>query len=135
MLKVYGIHGRTQAIVKIPVNGGQAWIECEFRHGRIGAGIANRPAAYATADITEQNIIENSPLFGNLIVLHRVAAEIVPVEEAPIAVSKAVPAVTSREEAIAYLKQNGAKATQLKDDESIKKYAAKIGVCFPNLYE
>ena len=40
--------------------------------------------------------------------------------------------MTSREEAVAYLKANGAKATNLKDDESIKKYMEKIGVIFPN---
>ena len=56
-------------------------------------------------------------------------------EEAPAAGGTAVTGVTSKEEAIAYLKQNGAKATNLKDDESIRKYAAKIGVHFPNLYE
>lgn len=135
MLKIYGIHGRTQAIVNIPVNNGHAHFECEFKHGRIGAGLGNRPATYATNDSIEQNIIENSPLFGPLIFLHRVAA---PTEKKPEQVKaslQAVPGITSREEAIAYLKQNGAKAVHLKDDETIKKYATKIGVHFPNLYE
>lgn len=138
VLKVYGIHGRTQALIKVPVNNGRAWIECEFKHGRIGAGIANRPATYPTSDSTEQNIIENSPLFGPLIFLHRVAAAETPApakQDTPAVGATAVTSVTSREEAIAYLKQNGAKATNLKDDESIRKYAAKIGVHFPNLYE
>ncbi len=139
MLKVYGIHGRTQALIKVPVNNGKAWINCEFKHGRIGAGIGNRPATYPTADVTEQNIIENSPFFGSLIFLHRVAAAETPAvakQDTPaVPAAAAVTSVTSKEEAIAYLKQNGAKATNLKDDESIRKYAAKIGVHFPNLYE
>lgn len=139
MLKVYGIHGRTQALIKVPVNNGKAWIDCEFKHGRIGAGIGNRPATYPTSDETEQNIIENSPFFGSLIFLHRVAAAETPAtakQDTPAApAATAVTSVTSKEEAIAYLKQNGAKATNLKDDESIRKYAAKIGVHFPNLYE
>ena len=139
MLKVYGIHGRTQALIKVPVNNGKAWINCEFKHGRIGAGIGNRPATYPTADVTEQNIIENSPFFGSLIFLHRVAAtetpEVAKQDTPAVPAAEAVTSVTSKEEAIAYLKQNGAKATNLKDDESIRKYAAKIGVHFPNLYE
>jgi len=130
MLKIYGIHGRTQALIKVPVNNGKAWIECEFKHGRIGAGIANRPATYPTSDITEQNIIENSPLFGHLIFLHRLAAASETKAEPVSAV--AVPSITSREEVVAYLKSNGAKATNLKDDAAIKKYMEKIGVFFPN---
>ena len=140
MLKVYGIHGRTQALIKVPVNNGKAWIECEFRHGRIGAGMGNRPATYPTADVTEQNIIENSPLYGPLIVLVRAVGEDKPVAAAaekavePQAAAKAVTSVTSREEAVAYLKQNGAKASELRSNEAIKQCAAKLGVFFPNLY-
>lgn len=138
MLKVYGIHGRTQAVIKVPVNNNQAWLECEFKHGRIGAGLGNKPATYPTSDATEQNIIENSPLFGPLIFLVRQSAEEPKADKA--AAAAAVPvtpitSVTSKEEAIAYLKQQGAKATQLKDDEAIAKYAAKIGVSFPNLQD
>lgn len=131
MLKIYGIHGRTQALIKVPVNNGKAWIECEFKHGRIGAGIGNRPATYPTADVTEQNIIENSPLFGPLIILYRVSAATETPEET-FSAAKAVPSITSREEVIAYLKSNGAKATNLKDDDAIQKYMKKIGVFFPN---
>lgn len=138
MLKVYGIHGRTQAIIKVPVNNNQAWIECEFKHGRIGAGIGNKPATYPTNDATEQNIIENSALFGPLIFIVRQSAETPVVDtvdtESALQV-KPVTSVTSREEAIAYLKQQGAKATQLKDDAAMAKFAAKIGVSFPNLQD
>lgn len=140
MVKVYGIHNRTQAIIKIPANGGRAWLEVEFRHGRIGAGMGNRPATYSTADPTEQFIIENSPMYGRVYKLIRTAGTD---DDAKPAAAKAPSApklkaelgITSREDAVAFLKQNGAKATNLKDDESIQKYAAKIGVCFPNLYE
>ena len=44
-----------------------------------------------------------------------------------------VPGVTTREEAVAFLKQRGAKATNLRDDNAIKSYMSKIGVSFPNL--
>lgn len=139
MLKVYGVHGRTQALIKVPFNNNSAWLPCEFRHGRVGAGMANKPATYATADEIEQKIIENSDMFGKLIVLVRATGA----EEKKVAAKgeeqpaplKAITGVTSREEAVAYLKAEGAKATNLKDDESIQKYAAKIGVCFPNLYD
>jgi len=135
MLKIYGIHGRTQALIKIPVNNGRAWLECEFKHGRIGAGIGNRPATYPTRDETEQNIIENSPFFNNGIFLHMVAGDNdgKKAEQAPEQPAlKAEPSVFSREEAVAYLKANGAKAANLKDDTAIQKYMEKIGVFFPN---
>ena len=135
MLKVYGINGRTQALIKVPVNHGRAWIECEFKHGRIGAGIANRPATYPTSDETEQHIIEDSPFYGNMIFLYRAAGSDEQKsnnepEQKPF--NTAVTSVTSKEEAVAYLKANGAKATNLKDDASIQKYMEKIGVIFPN---
>ena len=41
MLKVYGIHGRTAAIIKIPFNHGKGSIECEFENGLIGQGTMN----------------------------------------------------------------------------------------------
>ena len=83
----------------------------------------------------EQSIIENSPLFGPLIVLVRTSGGEKREEKAePVGPQlKAITSVTSREEAVAYLKQNGAKAVNLKDNEAMDKYAAKIGVCFPNL--
>lgn len=135
MLKIYGINGRTQALVKFPLNNGKACLQCEFKHGRIGAGMRNRPATYPTADITEQNIIEDSPLFGTLISLYRVAGDDVPTSKETPSVPELeyISGVTSKEEAVAYLKTRGAKATNLKDDESIQKYMAKIGVAFPNL--
>ena len=138
MLKVYGIHGQTQAVLNFPINDGKAWFTAEFGRGRIGAGMQNRPATYTTSNPVIQGIIESSAEFGHLIKIVRVtedsdakkaAAHI----EAPALAAH--PEITSKEEAIAFLKANGAKATQLKDDESIQKYAAKIGVFFPNLYE
>ena len=138
MLKVYGIHGQTQAVLNFPINDGKAWFTAEFGRGRIGAGMQNRPATYTTSNPVIQGIIESSVEFGHLIKIVRVtedsdakkaAAHI----EAPALAAH--PEITSKEEAIAFLKANGAKATQLKDDESIQKYAAKIGVFFPNLYE
>lgn len=134
MLKIYGIHGRTQALIKFPMNNGKAWLQCEFKHGRIGAGLANRPATYPTADITEQNIIEDSPLFGQLVFIYRIAGDDAPKpKDTPAAPElEYVSGVTSKEEAVAYLKTRGAKATNLKNDDSIKQFMAKIGVAFPN---
>lgn len=137
MLKQYGIYGQTQAIINFPINEGKAWFTAEFGRGRIGAGLQNRPATYTTANPVIQGIIENSKEFGHLIKIVRVSEES---EEKKAAVSEtpaltAHPEITSKEDAIMFLKQNGAKATHLKDDDSVKKYAAKIGVSFPNLYE
>ena len=134
MLKIYAIHGRTQALIKFPLNNGKAYLPCEFKHGRIGAGLGNRPATYPTADITEQNIIEDSEFFKQrAVTLYRIAGNETPIQDTPaIAEPEYITGVTSREEAVAYLKAHGAKATNLKDDESIKKYMAKINVAFPN---
>lgn len=137
MLKIYGIQGRTQALIKFPLNGNRAWLECEFKHGRIGAGLGNRPATYACADVTEQNIIEDSDFFKNRFVfLYRIAGDdgvqAAQKTEAPAQELEYVTGVTSKEEAITYLKAHGAKATNLRDDESIQKFMAKIGVAFPN---
>ena len=41
-------------------------------------------------------------------------------------------AVTTREEALVYLKKNGAKATDLIDDDAMKAYMAKSGITFKN---
>lgn len=138
MLKQYGIYGQTQAIINFPINDGKAWFTAEFGRGRIGAGLQNRPATYTTGNPVIQGIIENSKEFGHLIKIVRVSEDS---EEKKVAASVDAPAlaahpeITSKEDAIAYLKQNGAKATHLKDDDSIQKYATKIGVFFPNLYE
>ena len=136
MLKIYGIQEKTQAIIKFPLNNGKAWLSCEFRHGRIGAGLGNRPATYATTDETEQNIIENSAFYNSgQVFLYRSSGEETKAKAtatAPAVEPQFIPEVYSREEAIQYLKANGAKATNLKDDEAIKKFMAKINVVFPN---
>lgn len=142
MVKVYGVLGRTTALVRIPTNSNKAYLEIEFKRGRIGYGRNNQAATYSTADRTEQEIIENSQYFGRLIKLLRVynneGAGISPAaatEKAAGAVVQktSVPEVTTQEEAVAYLKSKGAKATDLRSAEAIKKFADKIGVSFPNL--
>ena len=136
MLKQYGIHGQTQAVINFPINDGKAWFTAEFGRGRIGAGLQNRPATYTTANPVIQGIIENSKEFGHLIKIVRVSEE--SEEKKAAAMSPALtahPEITSKEDAMVFLKQNGAKATHLKDDDSIQKFAAKIGVFFPNLYD
>ena len=142
-LKVYGVYGRTTALLRIPTNGGRAWIEVEFKRGKLGLGASNKAATFCTKDKTVQSIIEDSAFFGNTIKLLRVynseedskpaepkAAEPKAVEKPAEVIS--VPEVTSKEEAVSYLKGRGAKATNLKDDDSIRKFMAKIGVEFPN---
>jgi len=142
MIKVYGIHGRTTAIVQVPAGSGRAWLNIEFKRGRLGLGKSNQAATYSTDDPTIQAIIEDSAMFGGLIKLMRVYNNGGSEVPAPLATEKPaaaeiekniVPDVTTKEQAVAYLKSKGAKATQLKDDESIMKTAAKIGVSFPNL--
>lgn len=143
MIKVYGIHGRTTAIIRIYNASGRAYIEPEFKRGRLGLGASNQAATFSTDDPTEQAIIEDSPLFGGLIKLMRVyrgdddKQVAAPLETAKPEAAEAdktiVEEVETKEQAVAYLKSKGVKATQLKDDEAIMKSAAKIGVSFPNL--
>ena len=144
MLKVYGISGRTTAIIRIPAGkSGKAFLECEFTRGRMGlSALANRPATYVTQDPVKQAIIENSPLFGRTIRLVRSygieeeqQTEQVSAVTAGITAPAGpteVPGVITMDEAIAYLKAHGAKAVNLASDSAIKKYMAKIGVTFPN---
>lgn len=136
MLKQYGIYGQTQAIINFPVNDGQAWFTAEFGRGRIGAGPQNRPATYTTGNEVIQGIIESSKEFGHLIKLIRVTEE--PTEKKAAAKKApaltAHPEITSKEDAVAFLKSQGAKAVNLKDDDAIMSYAEKIGVSFPNYF-
>lgn len=134
MLKVYGIHGRTTALIRIPAGkNGRAYLECEFGRGRMGVGPANRPATYVTTDPVKQAIIEGSPLFGGMIKLIRSYEDEPGQTEAPASKSVTeIPEVTSHDEAVAYLKAHGAKATNLTSDSAIRKYMDKIGVVFPN---
>ena len=142
MLKVYGIPGRTTAVVRIPTANNKAWLILEFKRGRHGDGQTERPCTYVTADPTEQHIIENSSYYGGLIKLVRSYDAAGQEVAAPLATEKpsaakvvptSVPDVKTREEAVAYLKRRGAKAANLKDDDSIKAYATRIAVTFPNL--
>lgn len=137
--KVYGIYGRTTAIVRIPTNGGKAHLEVEFTRGVPNAGPNYRPATFSTSDPVVQDILEKSKLFKTLFTIYRVTHS-----EDKKAGEKAAPApkkveleqldeITSIEEAVSYLKAKGAKAIQLKDNNAIKKFAEKIGVSFPNL--
>ena len=142
MIKVYGIHGKTTALLRISTRSGKSWIEVEFKRGKLGLGASNQAATFSTADPTQQAIIEDSPMFGGKIKLLRVYRGDSEQIAAPLATEKPngaevtkvnVPDVTTREQAITYLKSRGAKATQLRSDEAIVAFAEKIGVSFPNL--
>lgn len=138
--KVYGIYGRTTAIVRIPTGSGKANIEVTFDRGVPNAGPNYRPATFTTNDPVVQKIMESNKLFGSLYKIVRVVRDD---NDAPAPAKKAaapkpvepeqLEGITTKLEAIEYLKSKGAKAKDLKDDESIKKYAEKIGVAFPNL--
>lgn len=136
--KVYGIHGRSSAILRIPTGSGKAEFRAEFENGLPGAGANYRPATFSTADPIVQRIMETSPHFGRTYVLYRVWHEDDGDKAAPAAKPtrtqiEPLEGIVTKEEAISYLKSKGAKATNLKDEESILKYAEKIGVSFPNL--
>lgn len=136
MVKVYGIYGRTAAIVRIPIgHGNKGFLECEFSRGRLGLGSADRPATYSTGDDIKQSIIESSSLFGHTIKIVRTYPDAESKKSAktsPKPKVSDVPDITTRDEAVIFLKAQGAKAVDLKDDDSMKKYMEKIGVVFSN---
>ena len=198
MLKVYGIIGRTTALLTIPTANRKAFVKAEFKHGRMGVGIASKPATFSTSDPVIQDILEMSPEYTNGMIklvraysdngamlspaelaklrkcpamngiaavanTKRIAkkapapveqgvapvelAEEEPVEQgvAPVelaeeepvatadeALAEAIPSVTTYTEAAAFLKSRGAKASEIRSTEAALKYAAKIGVTFPN---
>lgn len=135
--KIYGIFGRTTAMLRIPAGRGKAFLEVTFDRGVPNAGPNYRPATFSTSDPVVQAIMEKSPLFGSLYNIYRIVHEDTPEKKGATAPKpkdiEPLEGITTKEEAVAYLKSNGAKATNLKDAESILKYAEKIGVSFPNL--
>lgn len=147
--KTYGIYGYTTAPIRIPAGDGAAYIQVEFKRGCPNNGGANyRPATYTTSDLAEQTIIENSPMFGRLIKLvavHEIIdplhPDAVPVVETPKKETPKVdedktkdyPEVVTKEEQLEILKSLGAKATNLVDDEAIRKFMEKKKVTFSNL--
>ena len=147
--KVYGISGRTTVEIKIPV--GKALLPLVFENGSLDRK-TYKPATYSTSSRAIQDMIEGSPLFGKTIKLYKVYGSVeapkpkkVEPEEAPAAKTaaakaKAKPAedaekvagVSTHEEAVAYLKKKGAKATDLIDDESMRAFMAKKNITFDN---
>lgn len=141
--KTYGIYGRTTAVVRIPTGSGKAFIEVEFSRGVPNAGPNYRPATFSTSDPVTQRIMENSNLFNSLYKIYKIHTEPDAVGKAPKTPANApasevqnlepLTEITTKEEVVSYLKAKGAKAVNLKDSESILKFAAKIGVSFPNV--
>lgn len=152
MTKVYSYPGLTAGIITIPV--GRTAIKIEFSKGYFDKKL-RKPALYSTSDKVEQQIIENSPLFGKRIFLYRTYGqpeEVVeerkvqtPAEapsQAPADAPSQAPAVketteypevTTYEDAIAVLKGiEGVKATQLRSRVSAKSVAEVHGIIFPN---
>ena len=134
--KVYGIHGRSSAILRIPTGSGKAEFKAEFENGLPGAGANYRPATFSSSDPIVQRIMETSPHFGKTYFLYRVWHEenkATPTAKPRPTQIESLEGIATKEEAVAYLKSKGAKAVNLKDEESILKFAEKIGVSFPNL--
>ena len=152
MTKVYSYPGLTAGIITIPV--GRTAIKIEFSKGYFDKKL-RKPALYSTSDKVEQQIIENSPLFGKRIFLYRTYGqpeEVVeerkvqtpadaPSQTSANAPSQApavketteYPGVTTYEDAIAVLKGiEGVKATQLRSRVSAKSVAEVHGIIFPN---
>ncbi len=142
LTKIYGIYGRTTAVVNIPTGKGKAQINVTFDRGVPNPGPNYRPATFSTSDPVVQEIMENCSLFNKMYTLYRVYGKTTggsneksdngPVESTPVSLEP-MDGIETIEEAIAYLKSKGAKATQLRGNEAIKKYAEKIGVSFPKL--
>lgn len=152
MTKVYSYPGLTAGIITIPV--GRTAIKIEFSKGYFDKKL-RKPALYSTSDKVEQQIIENSPLFGKRIFLYRTYGQPEEVMEerkvqtpaeapsqAPADAPSQTPAVketteypevTTYEGAIAVLKGiEGVKATQLRSRVSAKSVAEVHGIIFPN---
>lgn len=152
MTKVYSYPGLTAGIITIPV--GRTAIKIEFSKGYFDKKL-RKPALYSTSDKVEQQIIENSPLFGKRIFLYRTYGQPEEVVEerkvqtsadAPSQTSADAPSqtqvaketteypeVTTYEDAIAVLKGiDGVKATQLRSRVSAKSVAEVHGIIFPN---
>ena len=152
MTKVYSYPGLTAGIITIPV--GRTAIKIEFSKGYFDKKL-RKPALYSTSDKVEQQIIENSPLFGKRIFLYRTYGQPEEVVEerkvqTPADVPSQTPAnapsqapavketteypeVTTYEDAIAVLKGiDGVKATQLRSRVSAKSVAEVHGIIFPN---
>lgn len=152
MTKVYSYPGLTAGIITIPV--GRTAIKIEFSKGYFDKKL-RKPALYSTSDKVEQQIIENSPLFGKRIFLYRTYGQPEDVVEerevhnpadapsqAPVDAPSQTPVVketteypevTTYEGAIAVLKGiDGVKATQLRSRVSAKSVAEVHGIIFPN---
>ena len=152
MTKVYSYPGLTAGIITIPV--GRTAIKIEFSKGYFDKKL-RKPALYSTSDKVEQQIIENSPLFGKRIFLYRtygqpeevveerkVQTSVDAPSQAPVDAPSQTPVVketteypevTTYEGAIAVLKGiDGVKATQLRSRVSAKSVAEVHGIIFPN---
>ena len=152
MTKVYSYPGLTAGIITIPV--GRTAIKIEFSKGYFDKKL-RKPALYSTSDKVEQQIIENSPLFGKRIFLYRTygqpeevveerkvqtPADVpsqtpadVPSQAPAVKETTEYPEVTTYEDAIAVLKGiEGVKATQLRSRVSAKSVAEVHGIIFPN---
>lgn len=148
--KVYGIYGRTEAHINLPVNRGLASLKLEFTKGCIAPGPGYRPATYTTNSKVEQILIENSPSYGGLIKLVRAFGDEEPeASAAPVSKpahtataevqdkdnsqeTKSYPDVTDIDQVRTVLKASGAKAPTLTSLNAMAKWAKANNIEFPN---
>lgn len=134
--------GRTNAELSIRV--GKATLPISFTKGCLDRK-NYRPATFTTADPTIQNMIEDSSLFGSVIVLYKVydkggiidasdynEPQTVAKPSAITAGPTEYPEVTTHEQAVTLLKSLGAKASSLVSTEAMQRYMKSHGVVFPN---
>lgn len=61
--KIYGVDGKREAVMMIPLGNGRNEIQVTFKRGNDLRGANYRPATYACANRIEQLMIESSALF------------------------------------------------------------------------
>jgi len=152
MTKIYGIYGYVSATLRIPIGDGSAYLIREFTKGNPkGTGAYYKPATFVSCDRTEQEMIENSPLFNNTIQLIRSFEDEGDVQEAENMEKETVqqkparkkspavaatvteyPEVTTIAEVRAIAKSLGAKAPVLASEELLKSYVEEKKLVFPN---
>lgn len=126
--KIYAYLGKNQAFVDIPT-GPKGSIKVEFKGGDIFNAVSYQLAtSKSITDPSMQDAIENSPMFGNTIILYSQNS----VDENKVRELEEFPDVTDFASAAALLKSRGAKASQLKSIEGVRTLATNMGVSFPN---
>lgn len=128
--KVYAYLGKNQASIDIPT-GSKGYVKVEFTGGNVNDRFNYSMAK--TKPITNpavQAVIENSPFFGNKIILVS-ETDSKAIEEARKV--KEHPEITNFAEAVALLKSEyQVKAAQLRSAATVRAQANALNIAFPN---